>query len=76
MDDLTRSTVGDVLSRSPRTAAVFHRRRMACVGCTMAPFDTVAEAACVYGIEPERLAAELRRAAGSGVGTRSTEEWV
>lgn len=54
-------TVAEVLDRWPATAAVFVRRCMACVGCAMAPFDTIGEAAAVYGIKVEGLLDELRR---------------
>jgi len=54
-------TVAEVLDRWPATAAAFVRRRMACVGCAMAPFDTIGEAAAVYGIKVEGLLDELRR---------------
>ncbi|WP_431855658.1 DUF1858 domain-containing protein [Azospirillum sp.] len=54
--------IGDVLERWPRTLAVFLRRRMACPGCAMAPFMTVAEAAACYGVPPAELLAELHRA--------------
>lgn len=62
MDDPSRTTVHEVLRRTPRAAEVFHRRRMACVGCTMAPFDTVADAARAYGIDPVELGADLHLA--------------
>lgn len=55
-------TVAEVLERWPATAAVFGHRRMACLGCAMAPFDTIGEAAAAYGIELNRFLAELRRA--------------
>lgn len=57
------TTIAEVLECSPRTAAVFFRHRMACVGCCLRAFDTVAEAARNYGLPPAQFAAELRRAA-------------
>jgi hybrid cluster-associated redox disulfide protein len=36
----------DVLSESPAAARVFIERRMGCVGCTFARFETVAEVGC------------------------------
>lgn len=54
-------TVAEALDRWPATAAVFVRRHMACVGCAMAPFDTIGDAAAVYGIELNRLLDELGR---------------
>lgn len=53
-------TVAEVLERWPATAAVFVRRCMACVGCAMAPFDRLDEAAAVYGIQVQRLLDELQ----------------
>lgn len=57
--ELTELTIEAVLTRWPETAAVFHKHRMACVGCTVAPFYTVVDAASVYGMAPETFAAEL-----------------
>ncbi len=58
-----RLTVAELFRRWPRAAAVFAGRGMACPGCAMAPFDTVAEAASSYGIDPVELVAELSAAA-------------
>ena len=55
-------TVAEVLERWPATAAVFGQRCMACLGCALAPFDTIGEAVAVYGIQLEGFLAELRRA--------------
>lgn len=53
-----------MLRRWPETAVVFVRRRMACVGCAMASFETVPEVASAYGIPPELLLQELLDAIG------------
>ncbi len=53
------STVAELIRSSPRAGTAFLRRRMACVGCAMAPFDTLGEAAAVYGIDLEAFIAEL-----------------
>lgn len=58
-DDLT---VTQLLRRWPLAAAVFVRRGMACVGCSMAPFETLAEVASVYGQDPVGFLAELAEA--------------
>jgi hybrid cluster-associated redox disulfide protein len=63
--------VAEVMERWPVSVGVFNRRRMACPGCVMAPFMTVAEAAISYGLSPEELEADLveameDRAAGAG----------
>ena len=56
-------TVQKVLDLWPSTRDVFIARRMACVGCDLAPFMTIAEAAASYGIPPAELEQELREAA-------------
>lgn len=52
-------TVERLLTAQPATARVFLRRKMACVGCVMAPFETVGEVARVYGIAEGEFLAEL-----------------
>lgn len=54
--------ITDVLEKWPVTAEVFHARGMACVGCAVAPFFTIQDAAIVYGLSPEEFAADLLRA--------------
>ncbi len=61
-------TVQKVIDASPSAIGVFLRRRMACVGCAMAPFVTVAEAAASYGIPVDELETELREAAARSTG--------
>jgi hybrid cluster-associated redox disulfide protein len=51
--------IADVLERWPRTADVFHRHAMACVGCAVAPFYSIIDAALVYRLSPEQFVAEL-----------------
>ncbi|MGE5139370.1 MAG: hypothetical protein ACM3JD_07915 [Rudaea sp.] len=52
-------TVEQALARGPGAVSVFVRFRMACVGCPMAIFDTLEEAATNYGIAPRMLAAAI-----------------
>lgn len=66
-------TVGDVLRRWPRVAAVFVRHRMACVGCAMAPFETLAEAAAAYRLPVEAFTQEVADAIGPGAGDGPNE---
>lgn len=54
--------VGDLMARNPETVAVFVRRRMACPGCPMAGFMTVAEAAREHDIAPDVLVSDLEAA--------------
>lgn len=58
---IAEMTVEDVLTRWPETANVFGRHNMACVGCPVAPFYTVSEAAAVYKLAPADFVAELER---------------
>lgn len=55
--------VDEVLKTWPTTIPVFIRHKMACVGCSMAPFETVAEAAATYGLEVPGFVEELQEAA-------------
>lgn len=64
--------VEEVLALWPGTAPTFLKLKMACVGCDLAGFDTVADAAKSYGIAVEALLAELEGAiARAGVPGRA-----
>ena len=54
--------ISDVLEQWPATADVFHTNAMACVGCAVAPFYTIQDAATVYGLSPEKFIADLLQA--------------
>lgn len=56
-------TVEQLLTAWPQTARVFLDRRMACVGCPVAAFETIEEVAAVYEQDPEALIAALKRCA-------------
>ncbi len=60
------TNVDEIVSRYPAAARVFVRRRMACVGCQVARFKTVAETCRVYRQPLDAVLAELRQAAGQG----------
>lgn len=65
MDDISaQTTIAALLSVYPHTASIFLRRQMICVGCSMAAFDTLAEAAFNYGAALEPFLAEIKLAAG------------
>jgi hybrid cluster-associated redox disulfide protein len=53
--------VAEVMDRWPQTIPVFFRYRMACVGCPIAPFETMAEVAAIYGLNLSRFLNELER---------------
>jgi len=54
-------TVAEVLDRWPQTIPLFFRYRMACVGCPVARFETLAEVAAIYGLNLSRLLSELEQ---------------
>lgn len=58
--------ITDVLERWPATADVFHTHAMACVGCAVAPFFSIADAAAVYGLPPVQFIDELLAAIRAG----------
>lgn len=58
----TSMTVADVLAHDRRTAKVFLKHGMACVGCAIGPFETLAEVANIYQLPIEQLLAELTAA--------------
>lgn len=53
-------TVAEVQALWPQTVAVFRDYATACVGCDLAAFCTITEAAQEHKIEVERLLAELQ----------------
>jgi hybrid cluster-associated redox disulfide protein len=53
--------VAEVMERWPETIPIFFRYRMACVGCPIAPFETLADVAAIYGLDRECLVNELRQ---------------
>lgn len=59
-------TVDEVVTRFPAAARVFIRRRMPCVGCDLAHFETIAEVCRIYGQASRAVLAELREAARAG----------
>ena len=63
-------TVAEVLTRWPSAGRAFSRLGMACPGCAMAPFDTLAEVAAVYGVRAHALLAELRNSEDGSEGGR------
>jgi len=57
------ANVDELITRYPATARVFIRRRMACVGCEVARFESVAEVCQIYHQPLAAVLAELREAA-------------
>lgn len=59
------SNLEELLHDRPALVALFLARRMACPGCPMARFETLADAARNYHVEPCDLLTEVRLAAGA-----------
>jgi hybrid cluster-associated redox disulfide protein len=59
---LARMTVAALTERWPATIVVFNRHKMACVGCAVAPFYTVADAVRIYGMALPSFVTELEQA--------------
>jgi hybrid cluster-associated redox disulfide protein len=61
-DDMT---VDEVMRRWPSTIRVFLRHGMLCVGCPIAAFHTISEAAREHGLDEVELRRELESVASS-----------
>jgi hybrid cluster-associated redox disulfide protein len=61
MPGTARLTVAELLEAHPGAAAAFGLRGMACVGCPMARFETLAEVAEAYAVELDALLEEVTR---------------
>jgi hybrid cluster-associated redox disulfide protein len=55
-------TVTEVLEKWPNTVTVFQDYKTACVGCSMAPFDTMVDVAREYNLELAEILAALEKA--------------
>jgi hybrid cluster-associated redox disulfide protein len=54
-------TVAEVLARWPETIPVFLHHRMACVGCAINPFETLAEVTKIYKLDLDCFLSELEQ---------------
>lgn len=54
-------SVSDLLKDHPQAIPVFLNHRMACVGCSMSSFETLHDAARIYGLEPQSFLDELQQ---------------
>ena len=52
--------VADALDRWPVIKAIFLNHRMGCIGCPMAPFETLAEVANIYNLVCLQFISELQ----------------
>ena len=62
--DIATMSLAEITSRWPPTIRLFLDRRMHCVGCPIAPFHTVVDAAEEHGLSYDVLLAELDARAG------------
>lgn len=53
------TTMAEFMEGWPVAREVLARRGMACVGCAMAPFETIAEATAAYGFDPGEFIEEV-----------------
>jgi len=53
--------IADVMRHWPVSILVFLENRMACVGCSMSAYDTLADALEVYDIPQEEILPSLNR---------------
>lgn len=58
---LRNTRLADLFRQWPETAVIFQRRQMACPGCVVAPFYTVAEAARIYNLDEAEFLQELQQ---------------
>ncbi len=56
-----RSSVAELLARWPQVIPVFLRHHMSCVGCSMAAFETLEDAARIYGIRYDVFSNEIEK---------------
>jgi hybrid cluster-associated redox disulfide protein len=56
------NTIAELLATYPAAARVLVSHRMHCVGCEIAPFETIADACAIYGVAVEDVFAEIHRA--------------
>lgn len=55
--------VKEILDQWPETIKLFLKYRMACVGCSMSAFDTLAEALEIYNLPENTVLISLNREA-------------
>ncbi len=60
-------TVKELLQKWPAAIPVFFQHKMACVGCSMAPYDTLAQVAATYNLEFNQFFTELALAIQGGL---------
>ncbi len=54
--------IEELLKKYPETIPVFARHRMACIGCVMSCYETIASAAEIYSLSLPGFLDELKKA--------------
>jgi hybrid cluster-associated redox disulfide protein len=54
--------ISELLRRWPQAIPVFHKHKMACVGCSMSDFETISSAAEIYQLSLVSFMHELQAA--------------
>jgi hybrid cluster-associated redox disulfide protein len=54
-----KSSVAQLLENYPQAVPVFLKRGMSCVGCSMSGFETLEDAARIYGIDFSQFMTEI-----------------
>ncbi len=55
-------TIGEVVSKHQKTAEVFMKHGMHCVGCAVANMESVEQGAKAHGMDIKKLMADLNKA--------------
>ena len=54
-------TIGDAISKYPKTVEVFLKNGLGCVGCGMAQMESIEQGAKAHGIDVKKLVSELNK---------------
>ena len=69
-------TVEEALACQPRLASLLVHHHMICVGCDIARFHTLREAALMYHLDPDLLLSEFVQGDGkSGTALSADDAW-
>lgn len=52
-------SVDDIMCARPETIAVFLRNKMLCIGCILAPFHNVSDAAFAHDLDEAEIVSQL-----------------
>lgn len=62
---LETMSMDSIMRRWPETIPLILRHHMLCVGCPLAPFQTVAEACRDHGVDEARFVEDIRSVIGT-----------